>query len=93
MKISFFAYYRNAEYAGCKETTLTGPATLRDLGETLGTLYGTKLHDEFFSPDKSALGEKIIVMVNGRRAEFLDGLDTILSDTDQILIFPIVAGG
>ena len=93
MKISFFAYYRNADYAGCRETVLTGPSTLRDLGETLGALYGKKFYEEFFSPDKSALGEKIIVMVNGRRAEFLNGLDTALSDTDKVLIFPIVAGG
>ena len=32
-------------------------------------------------------------MINGRRAEFLMGLDTPLREDDLIQIFPIVAGG
>ena len=93
MKISFFAYYRDADYAGCKDTEFPAPADLRGLGEELGARYGEKFRTEFFSPDESVLGEKIIVLINGRRAEFLQGLDTPLKDSDHICIFPIVAGG
>jgi len=32
-------------------------------------------------------------MVNGRRIEFLQGLDTPLTDRDTVQIFPVVAGG
>ena len=93
MKLRFFAYYRDPEYAGCREMTWTGAATLRELGEGLCQRLGSPFAEEFFSPDKTALGKKIIVMVNGRRAEFLQGLDTPLQDSDQVQIFPIVAGG
>ncbi len=93
MKISFFAYYREPDYAGCREAEFPAPKDLRGLGEELGARYGEKFRAEFFSPDASALGEQIIVLVNGRRAEFLKGLDTPLKDSDRVLIFPIVAGG
>lgn len=93
MTIQFFAYLRDREFAGCKETSWPAAPTLRDLGEQLSAAYGPRFRGEFFSPDAAALGERVIVMVNGRRAEFLDGLDTPLKDSDTVLIFPVVAGG
>ena len=67
--------------------------TLRELGEQLCEKFGPRFRGEFFSPDGNALGERVIVMINGRRSEFLDGLDTALRESDTILIFPVVAGG
>ena len=93
MKISFFAYYREPDYAGCRETSITAPPTLKELGDEIRIRYGEKFASEFFSEDQTALGEQIIILVNGRRAEFLKGLETPLSDSDHIQIFPIVAGG
>ena len=66
---------------------------VKELGEQIRAKYGEKFGSEFFSEDETALGEKIIILVNGRRAEFLQGLRTPLSDTDHVQIFPIVAGG
>ena len=55
--------------------------------------FGSKFRGEFFSPDGTALGERIIIFVNGRNVKFLQGLDTPLKDTDTVLVFPVVAGG
>ncbi len=93
MKVSFFAYYRDEEYAGRRTDEFSAVKDLRCLGEALGGRYGEKFRHEFFSPDNKSLGAQVIVLVNGRRAEFLQGLDTPLSETDQVSIFPIVAGG
>ena len=93
MTLKFFAYYRDPEYAGCREMIWSGAATLRELGEGLCRKLGSPFAEDFFSPDKTALGEKIIIMINGRRVEFLQGLDTPLQEGDLIQIFPIVAGG
>lgn len=93
MTVKFYAYIRNKDYAGCKEAQLSGAATLRELGEELSRLYGEKFRGEFFSPDGKELGEHIIVIINGRRSEFVGGLDAPLKDTDTVLVFPIVAGG
>ena len=94
MTIRFFAYIRDAEFAGCKEMQWDEPCKdLRTLGKALGERFGKRFHDEFFSPDESELGERIIVIINGRRSEFLQGLDTPLSPNDTVQIFPVVAGG
>ena len=93
MTIRFFAYYRDPDYAGCRELDWPAAGTLRQLGEELCDRFGAKFREEFFTPDGSALGKKVIVMINGRRAEFLQGLDTPLCGTDLVQIFPIVAGG
>ena len=91
--IWFFAYIRDSEYAGCKETQWPVCEDLRTLGEQLGSEYGERFRKWFFSPDESTFGDDVIIMVNGRRAEFLNGIDTKLSDSDTILLFPVVAGG
>ena len=93
MTLLFFAYYRDKEYAGCKEMPWSGAATLRELGEQLCEKLGSPFAEEFYSPDRTSLGSKIIIMINGRRAEFLQGLDTPLREEDRVQIFPIVAGG
>ena len=93
MKVKFFAYIRDREYAGCKETTVSGCEDLRSLGEKLSRDYGEKFRKLYFSPDGTEFGEEVIVLVNGRRAEFLNGMDTRLSQEDTVLIFPVVAGG
>lgn len=93
MTIKFFAYLREPRYAGCKELTCPAPGTVAQLGELLSQKYGPAFRGEFFSPDGTELGERVIVMVNGRRIEFLRGLDTPLAEGDTVQIFPVVAGG
>ena len=93
MKVKFFAYLRDPDYAGCKEASITGAESVRDLGNRIGELFGNKILNEFFSPDRTEIGERIIVLVNGRRIEFLDGLDTKLKESDVVQVFPVVAGG
>ena len=93
MTVKFFAYLREAKYAGCKEMTCSAPETVARLGEELSGRFGPAFRGEFFSPDGTALGERVIVMVNGRRVDFLQGLNTPLTDRDTVQIFPVVAGG
>lgn len=93
MKIKFFAYFRDPEFASRKEADLSGPATVRELGFLIGELYGERFLNEFFTPDRSGLGEKIIVLINGRHVEFLGGIDAPLKDSDTVSLFPVVAGG
>ncbi len=93
MKVKFFAYFRDPEFASGKEVSISGPATVRELGIRIGELYGDRFLNEFFTPDRTDLGEKIIILVNGRHVEFLGGIDTPLRDSDTVSLFPVVAGG
>lgn len=93
MKVKFFAYVRDNDYAGCKEIERPACFDVRTLGEELSEQYGEKFRKLFFSPDGTGFGDSVIVLVNGRRAEFVNGMDTRLSDDDTVMIFPSVAGG
>ena len=93
MKIQFYAYLRDPEYANGKGLSLEGPSTLKELGLELSERFGEKFHDHFFNEDETAIGPKTIVIVNGRKADFTGGLDTPLEADTTVLIFPIVAGG
>lgn len=43
---------------------------------------------------KIDLGDSsLVVLVNGRRVEFIGGLSASLKDMDEIVVMPIVAGG
>ena len=43
--------------------------------------------------DGDGLRPHVRVMINGRDSELGDGLETAVSDNDQIAIFPPIAGG
>lgn len=89
MVIKFFAFFR--DYTGTKETSAGQCDTLRELLYKLCNKYGKRFSEKVFSGDK--LGDDIIILVNGRHIEHLQGLDTSLGENDVISIFPKVAGG
>ena len=88
--------------------TVKLPAQLRDavggatsaqvegttVGEALDALYAE--HGELrgrLSDDDGALRRFVNVYLGGEDIRFLDGLDTPLSDGDEVTILPAVAGG
>ena len=93
MTVKFFAYLREAQYAGCKEMTCPAPETVARQGEMLRQRFGPAFRSEVFSPAGRDLGERVSVMGNGRGIECLQGLDAPLTDRDTVQIFPVVAGG
>lgn len=61
--------------------------TLRDLLNQLGQRGNER-------PDTPGTARRLVILLNGRHASHLpDGLDTMLTDGDQVAVFPPVAGG
>ncbi len=89
MIVRYFAFVR--DYTGSKEISIESSPTLRELLYKLCSRYGLRFRDMIFNRDR--LSEEIIILVNGRHIEHLEGLDTQLKDNDEISIFPRVAGG
>ena len=58
--------------------------TVRELLTELETEKGVKFNLEI---------DNIVVLVNGRRIEFMGGLDAKLKDLDEIVVASIVGGG
>lgn len=89
MVIKFFAYLR--DYTGTKETKIDKCETVEELLKILCQRYGKKLEQKVFVDGK--LSSEIIILVNGRHITHCDGINTKLSEGDEISIFPVVAGG
>ena len=94
MIVKFFAFFRDPEFAGCKEMNWPERAdTVYELCHQIADRFGPKFRAELLTPDGEAICDRSFVLVNGRRVEFLNGIQTPLVDTDTVFVFPVVAGG
>lgn len=90
MKLKFFATYR--ELTGSKEINITAPPDARALLDALVERYGKVMGEKLFT-ESGGISEDAILLVNGRHISHLSGLDTPLSEEDEVSLFPMVAGG
>jgi len=89
MKVKFFAYLR--DYTKVKEVDIKGCNTILELLNLLSDKYGKNLSKALFK--NSELSNEIIILVNGRHIIHLNGIETEIVESDEISIFPVVAGG
>lgn len=87
MKVKLFGGLR--QVAGVAQVEVAG-ATLREALEDL-CADDEALRAAIF--DAHRLQPHVRVLVNGRDSELAQGLDTPLSEHDQLAIFPPIAGG
>lgn len=55
--------------------------------------YGEELAASLFEADRKTVKPYMMLMVNGQNINFLNKLQTVLQNEDQVLILPPVAGG
>jgi molybdopterin synthase sulfur carrier subunit len=67
--------------------------TLRELLTMIVDRYGDEMASRVFEPKTRTVLPYIRLMVNGRDIAFLDRMETILRDGDDVLILPPVSGG
>ncbi len=92
MEIKYFAYIR--DYTGEKRTSWNESVDdLADLLRQLSKKYGNKFRDAVFDEEQTDLNSEIIILVNGRHVQHLNGIHTKLAANDLVAIFPVVAGG
>jgi molybdopterin synthase sulfur carrier subunit len=68
-------------------------STLGQLITTLVNKYGNDLASHLYEPNSKNLRSYIRLMVNGRDIAFLEGIETVLRNGDEVLILPPVSGG
>jgi molybdopterin synthase sulfur carrier subunit len=78
---------------GVKEATvhLTGQSTAGEILQHLVTTY-PGLGEKVFRGERELQGG-VGLFVNGRSTRFLDGLDTLIQEGDQLALFPPIGGG
>ncbi|MFQ6057274.1 MAG: ubiquitin-like small modifier protein 1 [Anaerolineae bacterium] len=91
MKVRVYATLR--QIVGMKEVEVEGEAgdTVRDVLHRLIAAHpGLEGH---ILDDEGHLRRTVNVFVQGRSIKFREGLDTVLQESDELSIFPPVAGG
>jgi MoaD family protein len=68
-------------------------STLRDFLNQLVDAWGDELASKLFDTGGQTVLPHIMLMVNGQNINFLNKMDTVLQDQDEVLILPPVAGG
>lgn len=91
MQIRLYATLRQIAGTRDLEIPVEGQQTVGDVLSALVERY-PKLSKSIWYPDGSLAGH-VAVVLNGRDIRHLDGVDTPLSDDDQLAVFPPVGGG
>ncbi len=89
--IRLFATVRDVVGSRTLSVPLQNRATVRDMIHSIETTcpaLGAKLLDE-----TGQLSSVIHIYVRGRNIEWLDGLDTLIAEQDDVFIVPPMAGG
>lgn len=86
--VRYFGPFR--DLTKLKEEEVPGGNTVRGLLEVLEERYG-----DAFSPAENPVpvSGRLILLVNGRHIQHLDGLDTSLENDDILSVFPLIGGG
>ena len=90
MILKYFADIRTLTGCGEQRWTKAAP-TLHALLTELATQYGAAFEKKVFQEGR--LSSSMIILVNGQDVELLNGLETTLGPEDNVVFFPMVAGG
>ena len=60
------------------------------VSDVLEILYGDAFHEAIFKPDG---GLRIKILLNGRDIDYINGLESEITEQDILYLFPPVAGG
>jgi molybdopterin synthase sulfur carrier subunit len=75
------------------EISVPGQSTLGELLAMMVDRWGNELGSYLFESKSKSVRPYIRLMVNGRDIAFLNRMETVLQNGDEILILPPVSGG
>ncbi len=90
MLVKFFATYRTV--TGLRRLELEAPQDVLALMHVLSDRW-PEFRPLLLNEAGDGLGDDVIIMVNGRHIEHLDGMNTKLTESDSVAVTPLVAGG
>lgn len=93
VKVRLYSVFASAAGLTEAEIELAERCTLAELLSELFRLCSGQGLKERVLGNEGALNPSCVILVNGRNAELLGGLQTVLSDGDEVWILPPLSGG
>ena len=95
MKVTLHTILGIKDVIGQRLTVIELPhgSTIESFLTYMRERWGDGLSTRLFHPDSGAVLPYVRIMVNGQTIEFLQGMETVLKDGDEILILPPASGG
>ena len=90
--VNFYAVFRGLAGGKSFEIELDNNATVKDLLEAIKEQVNERVYEKIIEVQKSDV-PGLIILVNGKNIEHLDGLETKINENDRVDIFPPGAGG
>ena len=90
MLVRFFANIRDITKA--KEAEVPAPESISQLLYLLSDRYGKEMAAKLIGSD-GKLHPDMIVLLNGRHIEYVNGEESNLDESDVVSLFPRIAGG
>ena len=75
------------------EVELPPGSKVADLLTYMKERWGDKLSIRLFNPINGGVLPHVRILVNGQAINFLEGMETLLNEGDEVLILPPVSGG
>ena len=95
MKVTLHTILGIKDVIGQRLTVIELPqgSTLESFLTYMRERWGDGLSGRLFHPDSGAVLPYVRIMVNGQAIEFLQGMETVLTDGDEVLVLPPASGG
>jgi sulfur-carrier protein len=93
VKVRTILTIKKALGRGEVDLTLQGESTLGDLVSAMVSRWGDEISSLIIDPKSGRVLPHIRFMVNGRDIAFLNRMETVLREGDEVLILPPVSGG
>jgi molybdopterin synthase sulfur carrier subunit len=95
MKITLHTIMGLKDVIGQRLTEIDFPhgSTIADFLTYMKERWGDKLSTTLFDPASGDVLPYVRIMVNGQTINYLDGMETLLEEGDEVVILPPVSGG
>ncbi len=76
-----------------KVIEISKEATVGDLLRLILTTYSKRITTFLFEEDNKSVRNDILILINDVDMNVLEGIDTVLSEEDEVTLMPIAHGG
>jgi MoaD family protein len=93
IRLRFLSTMRHIVGENEKVIEINKEATVGDLLRLILTTYGKNMTTLLFEEDNKSVRDDILILINDVDMGVLEGVDTVLSEEDEVTLMPIAHGG